>query len=52
LGAGLAVAADYATGRAHLSGGAALAVVAVPLALYVASVWTLVIRPVRRASIP
>lgn len=52
VGAGLAVAADYATGRAHLSGGAALAVVAVPLALYVASVWTLVIRPVRRASIP
>jgi len=48
VGAGLAVAADYATGRAHLSGRAALAVVAVPLALYGASVWALVIRPARR----
>jgi low temperature requirement protein LtrA len=52
VGAGLAVAADYATGRAHLSGGAALAVVAVPLALYAASVWALVIRPGRRTRLP
>ena len=52
VGAGLAVAADYATGRAHLSGPAALAAVAAPLALYAASVWALVIRPARRASTP
>jgi hypothetical protein len=48
VGAGLAAAADAAVGRSRLSGGAALAVVVVPLGLYVASVWTLVIRPLRR----
>jgi low temperature requirement protein LtrA len=48
VGAGLAAAADFAVGRSHLSGGAALAVVAVPLGLYVASVWALVIWPLRR----
>ena len=50
VGAGLAAAADYAVGRSHLGGGAALAVVLVPLALYVASVWALVIRRAPRAA--
>ena len=49
VGAGLAAAADYAVGRSHLGGGAALAVVLVPLGLYVTSVWALVIRPLGRA---
>ena len=48
VGAGLAAAADAAVGRSRLSGGAAVAVVAVPLGLYVAGVWALVIRPLRR----
>jgi hypothetical protein len=49
VGAGLAVAADYAVGRSHLGGGGVLAVVLVPLGLYVTSVWALVIHPLRRA---
>ena len=51
VGAGLAAAADYAVGRSHLGGGAALAAVLVPLGLYVTSVWALVIRPLGRARV-
>jgi low temperature requirement protein LtrA len=49
VGAGLAAAADYAVGRSHLGGAATLAVVLVPLGLYLAGVWALVIHPLRRA---
>ncbi len=49
VGAGLAAVADYAIGRSRLSGTAALAGVAVPVAIYFASVWVLVIRRLRRA---
>ncbi len=49
VGAGLAAVADYAIGRSRLSGTAALAGVTVPVAIYFASVWVLVIRRLRRA---
>jgi low temperature requirement protein LtrA len=49
VGAGLAAATDHAIGRSQLSAASAVAVVAVPTACYLASVWILVIAPLRRA---
>jgi len=48
VGAGLAAATDYAIGRSRLSLVQAVAVVAIPAACYLASVWVLVIGPLRR----
>ncbi|GAA4449765.1 low temperature requirement protein A [Phytohabitans houttuyneae] len=45
VGAGLAVAVDYETHKAHLGGVAAGYAVAVPVAVYLASVWFLHARP-------
>lgn len=52
VGAALGAAADWAIGRSKLSAGSTLAAVAVPLGLYLASVWALVIRGLRRHGIP
>jgi low temperature requirement protein LtrA len=48
VGAGLAVAADQASGRAHLSTLAAGAVVSIPVATYLVSVLAIVHRPLDR----
>jgi low temperature requirement protein LtrA len=48
VGAGLGVATDFARGRGHLSATAAGATVAVPVALYVLTVWALDVRPLER----
>jgi low temperature requirement protein LtrA len=50
VGAGLAAAADHGAGRGHLSTWSAGAVVAVPVALYIVSVWALLHRPLDRRS--
>jgi len=51
VGAGLQVAVDGASGAAHLSTSETGAAVAVPVALYLVSVWALHIRPHRRGPI-
>jgi low temperature requirement protein LtrA len=57
LGAGLAVAADHASGQVRISDRAAAMAVAVPAAVYLLCVWAMHIRPqrenaVRRAACP
>jgi len=51
VGAGLAVAVDYETHKAHLGGVAAGYAVAVPVAVYLFSVWLLHVRPHQRGMI-
>jgi len=51
VGAGLQVAVDYDTGNAHLSAVAAGAATAVPVTVYLLSVWALHVRPHRPGSI-
>ncbi|WP_018351767.1 low temperature requirement protein A [Longispora albida] len=51
VGAGLAVAVDYDTGKAHLSGTAAGFAVAIPVAVYLLTVWLLQICPHRDAGL-
>jgi low temperature requirement protein LtrA len=51
VGAGLSVAVDQAAGRTHLSTVAAGAVVAVPVVLYLTSVWVLLHRPLDRRPV-
>ncbi|MGN9906878.1 low temperature requirement protein A [Phytohabitans sp. LJ34] len=50
-GAGLAVAVDYETHKAHLGGVAVGYAVAVPVAVYLFSVWLLHVRPHQRGLI-
>ena len=50
VGAGLGVSADFAAGRTHLSATAAGATLAVPVALYLATVWALEVRPLAHRS--
>ncbi|SBW27115.1 hypothetical protein FDG2_5178 [Candidatus Protofrankia californiensis] len=50
VGAGLAVAVDYATHRAHIGSGIAGGAVTVPVAVYLLSVWLLHVRPHRRGT--
>lgn len=52
VGAGLAVAADAATGHAHVSPRVAGTAVAIPVALYVLCVWALQIRHARKGAVP
>ncbi|HEY2511085.1 MAG TPA: low temperature requirement protein A, partial [Polyangiaceae bacterium] len=51
LGAGLSVASDFLAGRAAISARTAGSAVAVPLLLYVLSVWILQVRPVTRSAL-
>src|SRR5918992_1539403 len=51
VGAGLAVAVDHETHKAHLGGVAAGYAVAVPVAVYLFSVWLLHVRPHQRGPI-
>ncbi|HKE17255.1 MAG TPA: low temperature requirement protein A [Kofleriaceae bacterium] len=51
VGAGLAVAADHAAGQVHMTDRSAAAAVAIPVAVYLMSVWALHIRPGGRVSI-
>jgi low temperature requirement protein LtrA len=48
VGAGIAVSVDFVQGRAHVSQWIANLTVAVPVALYIVSVWAIHIRPVDR----
>ncbi len=50
VGAGLAVAIDYATHGAHAGSGVAGGAVTVPVAVYLLSVWLLHVRPHRRGA--
>lgn len=52
VGAGLAVAADQATGHGHLPAWGGAAAVAVPVAIYILAVWVLHIRPHQRSALP
>jgi low temperature requirement protein LtrA len=49
VGAGLAVAADHAAGRSHISQSAASAAVLVPVAVYLAALWLVHLRHERSA---
>lgn len=51
VGAGLAVAADYDSHTAHVSGVVAAYAVAVPVAVYLLSLWLLQIRPHHRGAV-
>ena len=50
VGAGLGVSADFAAGRTQLSATAAGATLAVPVALYLLTVWALEVRPLAHRS--
>jgi low temperature requirement protein LtrA len=51
VGAGLAAAVDFHTGHSQLSAQGAAAAVAVPVAVYLLSVWVLHVRPHRRGRL-
>jgi low temperature requirement protein LtrA len=57
VGAGLAAVVDHAAGKAHISYRAAGAAIAVPVAIYLMSVWLMHLRPhqvglLQRAAVP